>query len=46
VEIKYFGGLSAPEIVEVTGLSRATIDRDWSTARVWLLRQMSSTAVS
>jgi RNA polymerase sigma factor (TIGR02999 family) len=46
VEIKFFGGLSAPEIVEVTGLSRATIDRDWSTARVWLLRQMSSTAVS
>jgi RNA polymerase sigma factor (TIGR02999 family) len=46
VEMKFFGGLSTPEIVEVTGLSRATIDRDWSTARVWLHRQMSRTAVT
>jgi RNA polymerase sigma factor (TIGR02999 family) len=43
VEMKFFGGLSAPEISEVLGLSRATIDRDWATARVWLHRQMSRT---
>ncbi len=41
VEMKFFGGLSAPEISEVMGLSRATVDRDWATARVWLHRQMS-----
>jgi len=41
VEMKFFGGLSAPEISQVLGLSRATVDRDWSTARVWLHRQMS-----
>jgi RNA polymerase sigma factor (TIGR02999 family) len=41
VEMKFFGGLSAPEISEVLGISRATVDRDWSTARVWLHRQMS-----
>lgn len=40
VEMKFFGGLSAPEIAAVTGLSRATVDRDWATARVWLRRQM------
>jgi len=44
VEMKFFGGLSAPEISEVLGISRATIDRDWATARVWLHRQMSRTA--
>jgi RNA polymerase sigma factor (TIGR02999 family) len=44
VEMKFFGGLSAPEISEVMGLSRATVDRDWATARVWLHRQMSRTA--
>jgi RNA polymerase sigma factor (TIGR02999 family) len=44
VEMKFFGGLSAPEISEVLGLSRATVDRDWATARVWLHRQMSRTA--
>ena len=40
VEMKFFGGLSAPEISDVLGISRATVDRDWATARVWLHRQM------
>jgi RNA polymerase sigma factor (TIGR02999 family) len=44
VEMKFFGGLSAPAISEVLGISRATVDRDWATARVWLHRQMSGTA--
>jgi RNA polymerase sigma factor (TIGR02999 family) len=44
VEMKFFGGLSAPEISQVLGLSRATVDRDWATARIWLHRQMSRTA--
>jgi len=43
VEMKFFGGMSAPEISEVLGISRATIDRDWATARVWLHRQISRT---
>jgi DNA-directed RNA polymerase specialized sigma24 family protein len=44
VEMKFFGGLTAPEISRVMGLSRATVDRDWATARVWLHRQMSRAA--
>jgi RNA polymerase sigma factor (TIGR02999 family) len=44
VEMKFFGGLSAPEISQVLGISRATIDREWATARVWLHRQMSQAA--
>jgi RNA polymerase sigma factor (TIGR02999 family) len=44
VEMKFFGGLSAPEISQAMGLSRATVDREWATARVWLHRQMSRTA--
>ena len=44
MEMKFFGGLSAPEISRVLGISRATVDRDWATARVWLHRQMSRTA--
>lgn len=43
VEMKFFGGLSAPEISDVMGLSRATVDRDWATARIWLHRQMTRT---
>jgi RNA polymerase sigma factor (TIGR02999 family) len=41
VEMKFFGGLTAPEISRVLGLSLSTVDRDWATARVWLHRQMS-----
>jgi RNA polymerase sigma factor (TIGR02999 family) len=41
VDMKFFGGLSSPEIAEVLGLSRATVDRDWSTARALLHRHMS-----
>jgi len=44
VEMKFFGGLSAPEISEALGISRATVDRDWATARVWLHRQMNRAA--
>lgn len=44
VELKFFGGLSVPEISQVLGLSRSTVDRDWATARVWLHRQVSRTA--
>jgi RNA polymerase sigma factor (TIGR02999 family) len=45
VDMKFFGGLSPPEISQVLNLSRATVDRDWATARVWLHRQMSRTAL-
>jgi RNA polymerase sigma factor (TIGR02999 family) len=44
VEMKFFGGLSAPEISQVMGISRATVDRDWATARVWLFRQIARAA--
>lgn len=44
VEMKFFGGLSAPEISQVLGISRATVDREWATARVWLHRQMNRAA--
>jgi RNA polymerase sigma factor (TIGR02999 family) len=43
VEMRFFGGLSSPEISHVLGISRATVDRDWATARVWLHRQVNRT---
>jgi len=42
VDMKFFGGLSSPEVSEVLGLSRATVDRDWATARAWLCRHMGA----
>jgi len=43
VDLKFFGGLSSQEVAEVLGLSRATVDRDWATARAWLHREMRRT---
>ncbi len=40
VQMKFFGGLSAPDIAEVLGISLATVERDWATARIWLRREM------
>jgi RNA polymerase sigma factor (TIGR02999 family) len=41
VELKYFGGLSEEEIAAVLSLSRATISREWQSARAWLYRRMT-----
>jgi RNA polymerase sigma factor (TIGR02999 family) len=40
VELRYFGGLSVEETAEVLGVSPATVKREWSTARLWLMQQM------
>ena len=45
VELRYFGGLSIEETAEVLGVSAATVKREWSTARLWLVRQMEGPAV-
>jgi RNA polymerase sigma factor (TIGR02999 family) len=42
VELKYFGGLSEEEVGVVLSLSRATITREWQSARAWMYRRMTS----
>jgi RNA polymerase sigma factor (TIGR02999 family) len=41
VELKYFCGLSEEEVAETLSLSRATITREWQSARAWLFRHMN-----
>jgi RNA polymerase sigma-70 factor (ECF subfamily) len=41
VELRFFGGLSIEETSEILGISRATVTREWATARLWLHREMS-----
>lgn len=41
VELKFFGGLTIEEISEVLHISHATVEREWETARAWLLRELS-----
>jgi RNA polymerase sigma factor (TIGR02999 family) len=40
VELRFFGGLGVEETAEVLGVSRHTIQRDWTLARTWLLREL------
>jgi len=40
VELRFFGGLSIEETSEVLGISTATVKRDWTTARLWLQKQI------
>jgi len=42
IELRFVGGLSVEETAEVLKVSAATVMRDWSTARAWLYREMSS----
>jgi RNA polymerase sigma-70 factor, ECF subfamily len=41
IELRFFGGLSVDETAEVLSLSPATIKREWSSAKLWLLREIS-----
>ena len=40
VELRYFAGLTAQEAADVLGISRATLYREWATARAWLLSRL------
>ena len=36
VQLRYFGGLTMPEIAATLRTTVRTVDRDWATARAWL----------
>jgi len=40
VDMRYFGGLSVQETAEVLKVSENTAKRDWTTAKLWLLREL------
>jgi RNA polymerase sigma-70 factor, ECF subfamily len=40
IELRYFGGLSIEDTAEVLGISAATVNREWRTAKIWLLREL------
>jgi len=42
VELRFFAGLSIAETTEALGVSSATVERDWTVAKAWLLQRLSS----
>ena len=41
VELRFFGGLTVEEVAESLGLSKRTVEGDWTMARAWLLRELT-----
>ena len=41
VEMRFFGGLSVEETAEVLEVSPVTVRRDWSSAKIWLYRELT-----
>jgi RNA polymerase sigma factor (TIGR02999 family) len=41
VELRFFGGLTEPQIAGVLGISPRTVSSEWRLARSWLLRALN-----
>jgi RNA polymerase sigma-70 factor, ECF subfamily len=41
VEMRFFGGLSVEETAMVLKVSPVTVRRDWSSAKIWLYRELA-----
>ena len=42
VELRYFAGLTEAEVASVLGVTRRTVNRDWSMAKAWLYGQLKA----
>lgn len=42
VELRFYGGLTLDETAEALAISAATVSREWTMARAWLRRAMST----
>lgn len=41
VELRFFGGLNVEEVAAVLGVSKRTVESDWTMVRAWLRRELS-----
>jgi RNA polymerase sigma-70 factor, ECF subfamily len=42
VELRFFGGMNVDEVAAALGVSKRTIEGDWTFARAWLSRELRS----
>jgi RNA polymerase sigma-70 factor, ECF subfamily len=41
VELRFFGGLQVAEVAEALGMSKRSVEREWTMIRAWLRRELS-----
>ena len=42
VELRFFSGMTVPEVADVVGCSTRTVEGEWTHAKAWLRRELSS----
>ena len=42
VELRFFGGLTVKEVAEELGVSKRTVEAEWTMIRAWLRRELSN----
>ena len=42
IELRFFGGLSIAEVAKVMGISRRSVEREWTMVRAWLRQELST----
>jgi DNA-directed RNA polymerase specialized sigma24 family protein len=45
VELRFFGGLSIVEVANVMGISKRSVEREWTMIRAWLRRELDRSDV-
>ena len=43
VKLRYFAGLTLPDVAEMLSISQSTVEADWTYAKAWLKREMEKT---
>ena len=43
VEMRFFGGMTVPEVSDALDVAQRTIELDWQFARAWLRRELGAT---
>ncbi len=41
IELRFFGGLTIAEVAKVMGMSKRSVEREWTMVRAWLRRELS-----
>ena len=42
VDLRFFGGMNVEEVAQALGVSKRTVEGDWTFARAWLSRELSN----
>ena len=44
--LRFFGGLSVDQVAQTLGVSKRTIESDWTMLKAWLRRELSDSTAS